>query len=200
MLVNSNFSFSHSIFKRLVSKGRQKVSLCGNGLFITIRNILIIVSLLSFFSSSSCNYSFVFTPSRFCFSSFVQLQYYFLLSFVLSFFSFFFSFFFFPFVCFFLFSFLSFFFNPTLSFIFHSITHSVTSVFFVFFSLPPFKLMFMQQSKNYRTNPNYSYDSSLDLITHGRLLHVTTSLLLKTAHYNWTERIIMQSDFTIRAS
>ena len=27
-----NFSFSHSVFKRLVSHGRQKVSLCGNGL------------------------------------------------------------------------------------------------------------------------------------------------------------------------
>ena len=28
----SNFSFSHSVFKRLVSQGGQKVSLCGNGL------------------------------------------------------------------------------------------------------------------------------------------------------------------------
>ena len=28
----SNFSFSHSVFKRLVSQGRQKMSLCGNGL------------------------------------------------------------------------------------------------------------------------------------------------------------------------
>ena len=28
----SNFSFSHSVFKGLVSKGRQKVSLCENGL------------------------------------------------------------------------------------------------------------------------------------------------------------------------
>ena len=27
-----NFSFSHSVFKRLVSRGRQKVALCGNGL------------------------------------------------------------------------------------------------------------------------------------------------------------------------
>ena len=26
------FSFSHSVFKRLVSQGRQKVSLCWNGL------------------------------------------------------------------------------------------------------------------------------------------------------------------------
>ena len=28
----SSFSFSHSVFKRLVSLGCQKVSLCGNGL------------------------------------------------------------------------------------------------------------------------------------------------------------------------
>ena len=28
----SNFSFSHSVFEKLVSQGRQKVSLCGNGL------------------------------------------------------------------------------------------------------------------------------------------------------------------------
>ena len=32
LLVTSNFSFSHSVFKRLVSQRRQKVSLCGNGL------------------------------------------------------------------------------------------------------------------------------------------------------------------------
>ena len=32
LLVMSNFSFSHSVFKRLVSQGRQKMSLCGNGL------------------------------------------------------------------------------------------------------------------------------------------------------------------------
>ena len=30
--VMSNFSFSHSVFKRLVSQGRQEVSFCGNGL------------------------------------------------------------------------------------------------------------------------------------------------------------------------
>ena len=29
---SSNFSFSHCVFKRLVSQGHQKVSLCGNGL------------------------------------------------------------------------------------------------------------------------------------------------------------------------
>ena len=34
LLVTSNFSFSHSVFKRLVSQGRQKVSLCGNGLML----------------------------------------------------------------------------------------------------------------------------------------------------------------------
>ena len=32
LLIMSNFCFSHSVFKRLVSQGRQKVSLCGNGL------------------------------------------------------------------------------------------------------------------------------------------------------------------------
>ena len=32
LLVTSNFSFSHSVFKGLVSQGRQKVSLRGNGL------------------------------------------------------------------------------------------------------------------------------------------------------------------------
>ena len=31
LIVTSNFSFSHRVFKRLVSQGRQKVSLCGNG-------------------------------------------------------------------------------------------------------------------------------------------------------------------------
>ena len=29
----SNFSFSHNVFKRLLSQARQKVSLCGNGLY-----------------------------------------------------------------------------------------------------------------------------------------------------------------------
>ena len=32
LLITSNFSFSHSVFKRIVSKGRQKVSLFGKGL------------------------------------------------------------------------------------------------------------------------------------------------------------------------
>ena len=33
--VMSNFSFSHSVFKRVVSQGRQKVSLCGNRLTLS---------------------------------------------------------------------------------------------------------------------------------------------------------------------
>ena len=32
LLFTSNFSFSHSVFRNLVSQGRQKVPLCGNGL------------------------------------------------------------------------------------------------------------------------------------------------------------------------
>ena len=32
LLLTSNFSFSHSVFKRPVFQRRQKVSLCGNGL------------------------------------------------------------------------------------------------------------------------------------------------------------------------
>ena len=35
LLVTSNFSFSHCVFKRFVSQGRQKVSLCGNGLTLS---------------------------------------------------------------------------------------------------------------------------------------------------------------------
>ena len=31
----SHFSFSHNVFKRLLSQARQKVSLCGNGLKLT---------------------------------------------------------------------------------------------------------------------------------------------------------------------
>ena len=38
LLVTSNFSFSHSVFKRLVSQRRQKVSLCGNGLTHSLIN------------------------------------------------------------------------------------------------------------------------------------------------------------------
>ena len=37
LLVTSNFSFSHSVLTRLVSQGRQKVSLCGNGLTLNHR-------------------------------------------------------------------------------------------------------------------------------------------------------------------
>ena len=35
LLVTTNLSFFHSVFKRLVSQGRQKVSLCGKDPFIT---------------------------------------------------------------------------------------------------------------------------------------------------------------------
>ena len=37
LLVTSNFSFSHSVFKRLISQGRQKVSLCGNWLTLNYK-------------------------------------------------------------------------------------------------------------------------------------------------------------------
>ena len=40
LLVTSNFSFSHSVFKRLVSQGHKKVSLCGNMLPFPKRQIL----------------------------------------------------------------------------------------------------------------------------------------------------------------
>ena len=40
LLITSNFSFSHNVFKRLVSQGRQKVSLCGNGLMILKKEAL----------------------------------------------------------------------------------------------------------------------------------------------------------------
>ena len=33
----SNFSFSHNVFKRLLSQRRQKVSLCGTGLIVYIQ-------------------------------------------------------------------------------------------------------------------------------------------------------------------
>ena len=39
----SNFSFSHNVFKRLLSKTRQKMSLCGNGLKITKKGFDIIL-------------------------------------------------------------------------------------------------------------------------------------------------------------
>ena len=42
LLVTSNFSFSHSVFKRLVSQERQKVSLSGNGLSLTFTFIYLI--------------------------------------------------------------------------------------------------------------------------------------------------------------
>ena len=44
LLIMSNFSFSHSVFKRLVPQGRQNVFLCGNGLN---KNNLLKISLYS---------------------------------------------------------------------------------------------------------------------------------------------------------
>ena len=38
----NNFSFSHSVFIKLVSQGRQKVSLCGNGLMFVTRLVITI--------------------------------------------------------------------------------------------------------------------------------------------------------------
>ena len=49
------FSFSHSVFKMLVSQGRQKVSLCGNGLITFFRTSL----MKFFFSQQSTNVRFV---------------------------------------------------------------------------------------------------------------------------------------------
>ena len=40
LLVTSNFSFSHSVFKRLVSQGHQNGSLYGNGLTLPNDKIL----------------------------------------------------------------------------------------------------------------------------------------------------------------
>ena len=40
LLITSNFSISHSVFKRVVSQGRQKVSLCGKGLNDPLFNCL----------------------------------------------------------------------------------------------------------------------------------------------------------------
>ena len=37
LLVSSNFSFSHSVFKKLVSHGHQKMSLCWNGFMNSLR-------------------------------------------------------------------------------------------------------------------------------------------------------------------
>ena len=51
LLVTSNFSFSHSVFKRLVSQGRQKVSLCGNGLTSICKRIIFVHDQAAFFFS-----------------------------------------------------------------------------------------------------------------------------------------------------
>ena len=51
LLVASNFSFSHSVFKRLVSQGHQKASLCGNGLIQIQQNDLFHNYAFRFFNS-----------------------------------------------------------------------------------------------------------------------------------------------------
>ena len=47
LLIMSNFSFSHCVFKRFVSQGRQKMSLCGNGLtpFSNITSVILCMPL-----------------------------------------------------------------------------------------------------------------------------------------------------------
>ena len=50
LLVTSNFSFSHSVFKRPVSQGRQKVSLCGNGLILRQNQVLLTLSEMTNFT------------------------------------------------------------------------------------------------------------------------------------------------------
>ena len=44
----SNFSFSHNVFKRLLSQARQKLSLCGNGLNSANEKILALSKLKAF--------------------------------------------------------------------------------------------------------------------------------------------------------
>ena len=106
LLVTSNFSFSHSVFKRFVSQGRQKVSLCGNGLIYffffllfflqqasPVVNscffvcVLILLFLMCFFGGSSTRFTRLLHsfPSVFTF--------YFLYSVIICFFSFWFYFF-----------------------------------------------------------------------------------------------------------
>ena len=53
LLITSNFSFSHSVFKRLVSQGRQKVSLSGNGLTLA-RLIFELLPFVVFFILEFC--------------------------------------------------------------------------------------------------------------------------------------------------
>ena len=54
--ITSNFSFSQSFLKRFVSKGRQKVSLCGNGLILHKSLLLSLLSRTQFFNSFPNNY------------------------------------------------------------------------------------------------------------------------------------------------
>ena len=49
--MRSNFSFSHSVFKRLVSQGRQKVSLCGNGLTLHQTRKIVALSKVHFLTT-----------------------------------------------------------------------------------------------------------------------------------------------------
>ena len=50
LLVTGNFSFSRSVFERLVSQGRQKVSLCGNGLKTLCEHEKMLVPIIFSFS------------------------------------------------------------------------------------------------------------------------------------------------------
>ena len=65
LLVTSNFSFSHCVFKRLVSQGPQKVSLCGNGLIPFQAGPDFYVSAVQFFENTvgegeiACNENFL---------------------------------------------------------------------------------------------------------------------------------------------
>ena len=57
LLVTSNFSFSHSVFKRVVSQGHQNVSLCGNGLTLHQMTKIIDMSIFKAFADNKnkCN-------------------------------------------------------------------------------------------------------------------------------------------------
>ena len=57
--MTNNFSFSHSVFKRLVSQGRQKVSLCGfstllENFFINFR--IVVCNFFEFGRSKICRF------------------------------------------------------------------------------------------------------------------------------------------------
>ena len=48
---HNSFSFPHSVFKRLVSQGRQEVSLCGNGLGLPFHK-----NIANIFLKSQCSF------------------------------------------------------------------------------------------------------------------------------------------------